>query len=139
MIFTEDFDDQLRSLGREFLIADIQYVNSLTSWTKKNNASLSEPAQPMKLITGANNQLVMIVQKEISDEAVEGIINALSVRWAVSDVVTDINKRLNSPEKKLAWYFLKEYARTKEDLVGDDLLEDRWTINKMEKLGFFRK
>ncbi len=138
MIFTRDFDDLLRNLGREFFISDILYVPSIISWSKRKNVPLSEPAQPMKLIT-ENNRLIMIVQAEISDELLDSIINGLSVRWAVRDVATDMDKRLNSIEKRLSWYFLKEYARTKEQLAGDELLEDQWSITEIEKLGFFRK
>ncbi len=138
MIFVDDFDDRLRSLGREFLVFDIQYVPDITAWANQKKISLSEPSQPMKLITGEDNRLMMVVQSEISEELLDGIINGLSVRWAVRDVAADIAKRLNSLEKQLAYYFLKEYARTKKDLDGDDLLEDEWSINEMEKLGLFR-
>lgn len=138
MIFVDDFDDQLRSLGREFFIFDIQYVPDITSWADQKSVSLKEPAQPMKLITGEDSRLVMVVQSEIRDEVLDGIINGLSVRWAVRDVAADIAKRLNSLEKQLSYYFLKEFARTKKDLDGDELLEDEWAINEMEKLGLFR-
>jgi hypothetical protein len=138
MIFVDDFDGRLRSLAREFLIFDIQYVPNIKSWAKQKNISLDEPAQPMKLDTDEDNRLVMFVQSEISDEVLDGIINGLSVRWTVRDVAADIAKRLNSIEKRLAYYFLKEYARTKKDLTGDELLEDEWAIHEMEKLGFFR-
>ncbi len=138
MIFVDDFDDRLRSLGREFFIFDIQYVPDMTSWANQKNISLNEPAQPMKLITDEYNRLMMVVQSEISDKLLDGIINGLSVRWTVRDVAADIAKRLNSIEKRLAYYFIKEYARTKKDLNGDDLLEDEWAISEMEKLGFFR-
>jgi len=138
MIFVDDFDDRLRSLGREFFIFDIQYVSNLKSWANQKDILLEEPAQPMKLIAAEDNRLTMVVQSEISDEALDGIITGLGVRWAVRDVAADIEKRLNSIEKRLAYYFLKEYARTKKDLAGDELLEDEWAINEMEKLGFFR-
>lgn len=138
MIFTEDFDDPLRNLGRQYFISDIRYVNNVASWAKKNNIPLNEPAQTMKLIT-EDDRLIMMVQAEISDELLDSIINGLSVRWAVRDVAADMDKRLNSIEKRMAWCFLKEYARTKEDLAGDELLEDQWAITEMEKLGFFRK
>ena len=138
MIFVDDFDDRLRGLAGEFLIFDIQHVPNITSWANQKNISLSEPAQPMKLITDQDNRLVMVMQSEINDEVLDGIINGLSVRWAVRDVAADIAKRLNSIEKRLAYYFLKELARTKKDLDGDDLLEDEWAIHEMEKLGFFR-
>ncbi|MBF0505391.1 MAG: hypothetical protein HQL09_01025 [Nitrospirae bacterium] len=138
MIFTQDLDGLLRNLGREFFISDIFYVPSIISWAKKKNLTLSEPAQPMKLIT-ENDRLIMMMQAEISDELLDGIINGLSVRWAVRDVAADVDKRLNSIEKRIAWYFLKEYARTKENLAGDELLEDQWAMTEIEKLGFFRK
>jgi len=138
MIFVDDFDDRLRSLGREFFVFEIQYVPDLTSWANEKKIALNEPSQPMKLISDKDNRLVMVVQSEISDSVLDGIINGLSVRWTVRDVAADIAKRLNSIEKRLAYYFLKEYSRTKKDLDGDDLLEDEWSIDEMEKLGFFR-
>jgi len=138
MIFVDDFDDRLRSLAREFFIFDIQYVSNMKSWAKQKNISLHEPAQPMKLVTDDDNRLAMVVQSEIGDGVLDGIINSLSVRWTVRDVAADIAKRLNSIEKRLAYCFLKEYARTKKDLTGDELLEDEWAIDEMEKLGFFR-
>ena len=138
MIFIEDFEDRLRSLAREFLIFDIRYVPDMTLWAEQYNIPLNEPAQPMKLITEENNRLVLIMQKEINDETLDGIINGLSVRWTVRDVATDIAKRLDSTEKRLGYYLLKEYSRTKIDLAGDEMLEDEWAVNQMEKLGFFR-
>jgi len=138
MIFLDDFEDRLRSLCREFFIFDIKYVPDITSWASQKKISLHEPAQPMKLVTDEDNRLSMVVQSEISDEVLDGVINGLSVRWTVRDVVTDVAKRLNSIEKRLAYYFLKEYARSKKDLAGDDLLEDEWAVNEMEKLGLFR-
>jgi hypothetical protein len=138
MIFVEDFDDCLRSIAREFLVFDINYVPDMLSWAKQNNQTLNEPAQPMKLISSKDGRLVLIVQAQIRDDALHGIINGLSVRWAIRDVATDIAKRLNSIEKHLSYYFLKEYARTKKELGGDELLEDEWAIKQMEKLGHFR-
>lgn len=139
MIFTQDVDAQLKNLAREYLISDVRYVHDISSWAKKSSVPLSEPAQPMKLVTDENDQLVMMIQSEIKNDVLDGIVNGLSVRWAVRDVVSDVAKRLNSLEKQLAWYFLKEYARTKADIDGDELLEDQWAIGQMEKLGFFRK
>lgn len=137
MIFIEDFEDRLKSLAREFLIFDLRYVPDIKSWAQRSNISLSEPAQPMKLIVEDKDRLVLVLQKELADAALDGIINGLSIRWTVRDVAGDIEKRLNSTEKRLAYYLLKEYARTKQDLAGDELLEDEWAVSQMEKLGFF--
>jgi hypothetical protein len=137
MIFIDDFDDSLKSLGKEFFIFDIRYVSKLASWAKQNQKTLSEPEQPMKLIAADDDKLVMVVQSQISDDVLDGVINGLSVRWAVRDVAADISKRLNSIEKRLAYCFLKEIARTKEDLAGDELLEDEWAITQMENLRYF--
>lgn len=137
MIFIEDFEDSLKSLAREFLIFDLRYVPDIKSWAGRSNISLSEPAQPMKLIVEDKDRLVLVLQKEMTDAALDGIINGLSMRWTVRDVAGDIEKRLNSTEKRLAYYLLKEYARTKQDLAGDELLEDEWAVSQMEKLGFF--
>lgn len=137
MIFLEDFDDRLKSLGREYFVFEIQYVPDIPAWAGQNHQALNEPAQPMKLIKGKGDRLVMMVQEEISDKILDSIINALSVRWTLMDVAGDITKRLDTTEKKLVYYFLKEYARSKQDMAGDELLEDKWAIDQMEELGFF--
>lgn len=128
----------LREIGKEFFISDILYVRDLKSWSRRRGIDLSEPSQPMKLIT-QGSKLIMFVQSEMPGEMLDNVIKALSVRWSLKDNVTDPLVFLNSVKKRLAFCFLKEYARTVKSVGGDDLLEDEWTMKKMETLGFFKE
>ncbi len=138
MIVAQDYDDVLREIGKEFFISDILYVRDLKSWSRRRGIDLSEPSQPMKLIT-QGSKLIMFVQSEMPGEMLDNVIKALSVRWSLKDNVTDPLVFLNSVKKRLAFCFLKEYARTVKSVGGDDLLEDEWTMKKMETLGFFKE
>ena len=139
MIYIQDYADMLETLGREYFIADIRYVPDLKAWAQENGVALSEPAQPLKLITEGKGRLIMVVQSETSGKALNGIITGLDVRWQVVDNRANLLQRFDSLEKQLAYCFLKEYARTKKNLAEDERLEDEWAIEEMEKLGFFEE
>ncbi|MFZ5998399.1 MAG: hypothetical protein ACOYW7_13085 [Nitrospirota bacterium] len=135
MIVAQDYDDMLMNLGREYFITDIRYVADLNAWAKQNNVGLDEPAQPMKLITTRGDQLAMVIQSEIDESVLDSMITGLDVRWQVVDNRANLLFQFDTVEKKLAYAFLKEYARTKRNLVEDERLEDEWVIHQMERLG----
>ena len=139
MIDISEYEVVLRKLGGQYFIKDLSTVPDLTAWAKKNNQDLSEPYNPMKLITNTDNSLSMVVQKQIKDKKLDDVIKNLSVRWALHDTVTDIDRKLNSIKKKLVFCFLKERARTMKDIGGDEQVEDQWAIEEMEFLGFFEE
>jgi len=136
MIYVQDYDEVLRKAAGEFFVSPIQYVRDLQLWSRQKGVDLSEPSQPMKLITEGKN-LILIAQSEIQESMMEDVIRALGVRWSVKDNVSDPAASLNSVKKRLAFCLLKECAKTVKGVAGDDHLEDEWTIKEMEKLGFF--
>ena len=138
MILAEDYESLLRNLGIEYFVRDMRFVSDLISWAKKNNADLNEPHQLMKLVT-SDNELTMVIQSEIPEEALDNLITSLGVRWSLKDNTSDISKQLNSTKKRLIFSFLKEYARSRKDFDGDELQEDDWAMKAMDKLGFFRE
>ena len=138
MILAEGYESLLRNLGIEYFIQNIRYVPDLASWARENNAALSEPGQLMKLVP-SDNELTMVIQSEIPEETLDNLITSLGVRWSVKDNVTDISKQLNSTKKRMVFYFLKEYARSRKDFAGDELHQDDWAIKAMDNLGFFRE
>lgn len=134
MIFIEkDYDHILRPLGEEYFISRIEYVPDIKEWSRKKKIELSEPGQFMKLIS-EHGSLVMMIQSDIKDEILNGIINGLSVRWSLKDNVNNPADKLNSTKKRLVYCFLKEYIRTRLD---EELAQDEWVIKEMEKLGYF--
>jgi len=138
MILAEDYENILRDLGIEYFIQNIQFVPDLAAWAKKNNAALNEPHQLMKLVP-SDNELTMVIQSEIPEEALDHLITGLDVRWSLKDNAADISKKLNSTKKRMIFSFLKEYARARKDFDGDELHQDDWAIKAMDNLGFFRE
>ena len=138
MILAEDYETLLRNLGIEYFVQNIRFVPDLPAWAGKNNAGLNEPGQLMKLLP-SENELTMVIQSEIPEEALDKLITGLSVRWSLKDNAGDITKQLNSTKKRLVFSFLKEYARSRKDFADDELLEDEWAMKAMENLGFFRE
>jgi hypothetical protein len=138
MVRTEDYDDMFQNIAPHFFISAIYYVTDLASWSRQKGVGLSEPAQPMKLFT-EGKRLMMFLQSEIEDQVLDNLVRALSVRWTLRDNVMEPSSSLNSTKKRLAFCFLKEYARTLKEATGDETLQDQWTIREMERLGFFRE
>ena len=138
MILAEDYESLLRKLGTEYFVHNLRFVPDLTLWARQNKADLSEPGQLMKLVA-ADNELTMVIQAEIPEEALDGLITGLGVRWSLKDNAADIPTQLNSTKKRLVFSFLKEYARSRKDFNGDEFNEDAWAMKAMDDLGFFRE
>lgn len=138
MVSVEDHAAMLETLGKEYPVADIRFVPDLAVWARQNGVDLSEPAQFMKLVA-EGNRLILVVQSAVREDALDDIIMGLDVRWQVVDNTANLLFRFDSLEKKLTYCFLKEYARSKEDLEGDERLEDEWALRQMEKLGVFEE
>jgi hypothetical protein len=139
MITVKDYEDTLRDLGGNYLIHGIEFVPDLTLWAQQNGEDLSEPHQPAKLISKLQDNLTMIMQSEISEEMLNDVIKNLSLRWSLKDNTFDMDKKINSLKKRLVFCYLKERARSMKDIGGDDLVEDEWVMNEMERLGFFNE
>lgn len=137
MISTKKYDDSLRGLGADYFVNELDYVPDLLEWAEKNHQDLGEPHHPMKLVVKTDDTLAMKVQSEISDEMLSDVIKNLSIRWSVRDNVTDIDKKLDNIKKRLAYCFLKEYARALKKIDGGEIVEDEWVFDEMEYLGFF--
>ncbi|MGO9614410.1 MAG: hypothetical protein ACLPX5_15450 [Dissulfurispiraceae bacterium] len=139
MIFVRDYIDILEYIGREYFIFAMHRVADLTSWAKKKGFDLSEPFQTMKVITEGGDKLVMYIQSEIDEDVLDRAMDALSVRWSLRDNVSDPSPRLHSIREKLVYVFLKEYSKTVTKVAGDELLEDAWAIEAMDKFGLLSK
>ncbi|MFN3739332.1 MAG: hypothetical protein ACK4TF_01500 [Thermodesulfovibrionales bacterium] len=134
MIFIQkDYDNILKALGKEYFIFRVDYVPDIKEWAKEKKIELSEPGQFLKLIS-EDSSLIMVIQCDIKEEILNGIINGLSVRWSLKDNVNNPADKLNSIKKRLVYCFLKEYIRTRLD---EELAQDEWVIKEMEKLGYF--
>ena len=139
MIDITKYETALKDLGGQYFIKDIQFVPDLTAWAKEKRQDLTEPYNPMKLVTSTGIGLIMIAQKEIKEEMLNDVIKNLDVRWTLRNTNTDIDGKLNSIKKRLVYCYLKERARTMKDIGGDEQVEDQWAIDEMENLGYFEE
>jgi hypothetical protein len=139
MIKIREYEKVLQKLGGQYFVKDLAAVSDLTSWAKDNNQDLVEPYNPMKLVVNTDDSLSMVVQEQIKDEKLDDVIKNLSIRWALQDTVTDIDRKLNSTKKRLVFCYLKERSRTMRDIGGDEQVEDQWAMEEMESLGFFKE
>lgn len=139
MISVSDFEKEFKKLGEDYFIHEINPVPDISAWAKENDAPLTEPHLPMKLIAKNGDTLSMAVQSEISEDMLSDVIRNLAIRWSVRDNVTDMEKKLNSTKKRLAYCFLKEYARATQKVEGEELSEDEWVLEEMEYLGYFEE
>lgn len=139
MIDIREYKEVLYKLGGQYFVKDLSLVPDLASWARENDQDLSEPYIPMLLVANTDNSLSMVIQEQIRDEKLEGVIKNLSIRWALHDTVTDIDRKLSNTKKKLAFCFLKERARTMKDVGGDEQIEDQWVMDEMDSLGFFNE
>ena len=139
MLSIKDYKKDLKKLADDYFINTLNFVPDITAWAKNNNSPLGEPHLPMKLVTGSGDELTMVMQAEVNEEMLSDVVKNLGIRWSVKDNVTDMDKKLNTAKRRLAYCFLKEYARSLNKAEGDELSEDEWVLDEMEYLGFFNE
>jgi hypothetical protein len=139
MIAVREFEKDLKKLGDDYFIHAMKEVPDIAVWAKETGRTLTEPHLPMKLVAENGDKLSMVIQSEIDEEMLSDVIRNLGIRWSVRDNATDIEKKIDSTKKRLAFCFLKEYARALNKVEGDELLEDEWVLEEMEYLGYFEE
>ena len=139
MVSLKELNSDLKKLGDDYFISELNFVPDISQWAKDNNKELGEPHLPMKLIAETDDKLTMVIQSETGEDMLSDVIKNLGVRWSVKDNVTDIDKKLNSTKKQVAYCFLKEYARSLHKIEGDELSEDEWVLEEMDYLGYFNE
>jgi len=138
MISLKDYEVALKNLGKEYFIHNLEYVQDIKSWAKENSTELSEPHQLMKLVPATGDNLTMVMQSDIRNEALDDVIKNLGVRWSIKDNTVNMEMKLNSLKKRIVYCFLKEYARSIRR-IGEELAQDDWVLTEMETLGFFKE
>jgi hypothetical protein len=116
---------------------DIVYVDNIAEWCKERGIPEPDKDRPIKIIMRDGQGCKLLVREDVPDEAVEERIRAVRIRDQVTNVASSKVDLLDSPQRKLAFLFLNEYAYTLPD-VKDDLLADEWAFNEMDRLGYFK-
>lgn len=137
MLSLKKYKKDLEKLSLDYLIFNTKYVPDIMKWVAENNKELGEPHLPMKLVIESDDDLTMVLQSEVKEEMIDDVIKNFSIRWSVKDNATDMEKKLDTTRKRLAYCFLKEYARTLQKVDGGEISEDEWVLEELEYLGYF--
>ncbi len=71
----------------------------------------------------------------IPEQVLEERINAARIRSQLKSVNNDRADLLDSPEKKLAYLFLKEHSSNNPGQAYDDLAADEWIFGQLDRIG----
>lgn len=134
-MFMKDYEWYLRHLTEHagMQVSEIQFVDNIASWCRRHGIDEADENKPLKIVTG--NGFTLLIAKTISDQVLEERINAARIRNQLKSVTQDRVDLLNSPEKKLAYLFLKELSLNNPDLAYDDLSADEWIFGQLYRIG----
>lgn len=134
-MFTKDYEWYIRHLtehaGMKF--SEVLLVDNIASWCRRHGIDEPDEHKPIKIVTGDGVRL--LVAEMIPDQVLEERINATRILSQLKSVSQDRADLLNSPEKKLAYLFLKELSLTKPDLAYDDVAADEWIYGQLDRIG----
>jgi hypothetical protein len=134
-MFTKDYEWYIRHLtghaGMHF--SEVLFVDNIASWCRGHGIDEADEHKPLRIVTGKGATL--LIAKTIPDEILEERINATRIRSQLKSVSYDRADLLNSPEKKLAYLFLKELSMNNPDLAYDELAADEWIFGQLDRIG----
>ena len=117
---------------------DLVFVESVAGWCSEHGIREKDEQKPVKLVSANGTGRRMLVATMIPDKVIEERINAVRIRSQLKSVGSDRTEKLNSPTRKIAYLFLKEYASAMPELADDDLAADEWIFEQMERIGVFQ-
>ncbi len=119
------------------LSEDIVFVGNIADWCKEHGVPEPDKDKPFKLIMNNGQGCKMLVREDLPDYVIDERIRAVGIRNQVTNVASGKADMLDTPQRRLAFLFLNEYAYSLPE-VEDDLLADRWAFEQMERLGYFK-
>lgn len=139
-MFVRDYEWYVRHLAEHLSMkeSDLVIVESVVGWCREHGITEKDERKPVKLVSANGSGKRMLVAAMIPDEVIEERINAARIRSQLKSVVNDWTDKLNSPTRKIAYLFLKEYASAMPELTYDDLAADEWIFEQMERIGVFQ-
>jgi len=118
--------------------SDLVIVESVAGWCREHGIKEKDEQKPVKLVSSNGTGRRMLVNGMIPDKVIEERINAARIRGQLKSIGSDWTEKLNSPTRKIAYLFLKEFASTMPELVYDDLAADEWIFEQMDHIGVFQ-
>ncbi|MDA8169171.1 MAG: hypothetical protein M0Z59_05655 [Nitrospiraceae bacterium] len=132
-----------RFLMRQYchLEEDIEFVPDIKGWSEQHGmgADKADEARLLKFIPEDSSGCMLLVRKDMPEELVNERINALRMRsQMIKSVRRDWADLLDTPHKRLAYFFLSEFALALPETGGDAFRADEWAIGEMHTLGYIK-
>ncbi len=136
---TREYFELFRYLMEQqcMLSEDIVFVENISDWCRDHGVPEPDRNKPLKLIMKNGQGCKMLVREDLPDSLLEERIRAVRIRNQIISVASSKADMLDTPQRRLAFLFLNEYAYSLPE-VEDDLLADRWAFEQMERLGYFK-
>jgi hypothetical protein len=139
-MFVKDYEWYIRHLAGHLDMkeSDLVIVENVAGWCREHGIKEKDEQKPVKLVSANGTGRRILVANMIPDQVIEERVNAARIRGQLMSVRNDWTEKLNSPTRKIAYLFLKEYASTLPELAYDDLAADEWIFEQMERIGVFK-
>jgi hypothetical protein len=139
-MFVKDYEWYFRHLAEHLDMkeSDLVIVESVAGWCREHGIREKDEQKPVKLVAANGARRRMLIANMIPDKTIEERINAARIRSQLKSLGNDWTEKLNSPTRKVAYLFLKEYASVMPDLAHDDLAADEWIFEQLEHIGVFQ-
>ncbi|MGD0885127.1 MAG: hypothetical protein ABSA46_09700 [Thermodesulfovibrionales bacterium] len=137
---SRDYSELFRYLMDQYCLPqeNLLFVEDISGWCVKHDICEADAQRPVKLVLDEAQGCRVLVKEHLTEDILEGRLNALRMRGQIQNNATDRVDLLDSGQKKLAYLFLSEYAASLTDLADDELAADNWAFEEMKRLGFFR-
>ena len=116
---------------------DIAFVENIAEWCREHDIPERDSEKPMKLVSEDGQGRKMLIKENFPAEIIDERINAVRIRNQVVNAAFSKADMLDTPQRKLAFLFLDEFAYSLPE-IDDDLLADNWAFDEMERLGYFK-
>jgi hypothetical protein len=115
--------------------SEIEFVDNVAEWCQERGIEEPDVQRPLRLVATGDRVPHLVVSREIAEPVLEERINAFRMRSQLRNLREDRADRLNSPTKKVAFLFLKEFSLLDPALAYDEPAADEWVFEQMERVG----
>jgi len=139
-MFVKDYEWYFKHLVEHLDMkeSDLVVVESISGWCREHGIREKDEQKPVKLVPAIGSGRRMLIATMIPDNVIEQRVNAVRIRSQLKNLGSDRTEKLNSPTRKMAYLFLKEYASSMPELANDDFAADEWIFEQMERIGVFQ-
>jgi hypothetical protein len=85
--------------------SDLVIVESVAGWCREHGIKEKDEQKPVKLVSSSGTGRRMLVNGMIPDKVIEERINAARIRGQLKNIGSDWTEKLNSPTRKIAYFF----------------------------------